>query len=190
MNGSDSFQEAVTPTTTALTAAHGQGLGGFYTERRSLEIKLRFLLGHHKSCKSDEQLAFEKIEVGCRVFESVVRKNMTRGPQTESQLLQRSLTWRWRLQLYTQRSEEPDMSTGTVEKKRPCVQHHVSDLFPCFHRRINKIMYSPNVAPLFSDCESSTHTVAFYHVNTFQDLKTKKNQNKTTTNKYRGIWRD
>lgn len=54
-----------------------------------------------------------------------------------------------------------------------------------FHYRINKIRYSPNVAPLFSDCESSTHTVAFYNVNTFQDYK-KKKRKKQKKNKYQG----
>lgn len=56
--------------------------------------------------------------------------------------------------------------------------------FWCFHYRINKIRHSPNLAPLFSDCESSTHTIAFYNVNTFQDLKKKKEEK----NKYQGKW--
>lgn len=88
--------------------------------------------------------------------------------------------------------KEPDNSTLNMRKEMlrkcytnvPVYSTKYWICFWCFHYRINKIRYSPNVAPLFSDCESSTHTVAFYNVNTFQDKKKKKK------NKYKGKWRD
>lgn len=52
-----------------------------------------------------------------------------------------------------------------------CTAPSIRLVFRCFHYRINKVRHSPNLAPLFSDCESSTHTIAFYNLNTIQDLK-------------------
>lgn len=62
----------------------------------------------------------------------------------------------------------------------PVYSTKYSTCFWCFHYRINKIRHSPNLAPLFSDCESSTHTHtnAFYNVNTIQDLGKKKKKGK------------
>lgn len=53
----------------------------------------------------------------------------------------------------------------------------------CFHNIINKFRYSPSVAPMFSNCESSTHTVAFDNVNTSLGLKKQTNKTRKTNTK-------
>lgn len=64
-----------------------------------------------------------------------------------------------------------------LQKQFVCIQHHCGlrfhSFFLCFfpHYIINKFRFSPNVAPLFSDWESSTHAVAFYNVHTFQNFQ-------------------